>query len=70
MSVAEMHRRFEPIKQQMLKKPAVDPIPQGYHTVTPYLVAEDGPALLEFAKQAFAAEEKFRGIGGSRRAAR
>jgi len=32
-------------------------------TVTPYLVAEDGPALLEFAKQAFGAEEVFRAVG-------
>jgi len=65
ISVEEMHRRFAPIKQQMLKKPAVDPIPQGYHTVTPYLVAQDGPALLEFAKQAFGAEEKFRTVGSA-----
>jgi PhnB protein len=28
--------------------------------VTPYLVAEDGPALLDFAKQAFGAEETMR----------
>jgi len=53
------------MKQQMLKKPAVDPIPEGYRTVTPYLVAQDGPALVEFAKEAFGAEEKFRGIGGA-----
>jgi PhnB protein len=65
ISVEEMHRRFASIKQQMLKKPAVDPIPKGYHTVTPYMVAVDGPALVEFAKQAFSAEEKFRGTGGA-----
>jgi uncharacterized glyoxalase superfamily protein PhnB len=52
-------------RKQMLKKPAVDPIPEGYHTVTPYLVAQDGPALLEFAKQAFGAEEKFRTVGSA-----
>jgi PhnB protein len=65
MSVEEMHRRFEAMKQQLLKKPAVDPIPKGCRTVTPYLVAEDGPALVEFAKQAFGAEERFRGTGGA-----
>ncbi|MGC1929225.1 MAG: VOC family protein, partial [Candidatus Nitrosopolaris sp.] len=65
MSVEEMRRRFEPTMQRMLKKPAVDPIPEGYRTVTPYLVAQDGSALLEFAKQAFGAEEKFRGTGGA-----
>jgi PhnB protein len=44
---------------------AANPIPEGYHTVTPYLVAQDGPALLEFAKQAFGAEEKFRAVGSA-----
>jgi PhnB protein len=41
----------------------VSPIPKGYRTVTPYLVAQDGPALLEFSKQAFGAEEMFRAVG-------
>jgi uncharacterized glyoxalase superfamily protein PhnB len=52
-------------KHDAEEKPAVESNPKGYHTVTPYLVAQDGPALLEFAKQAFAAEEKFRGTGGA-----
>src|SRR6202011_3688331 len=34
----------------------------GFHMVTPYLVAEDGAALLEFAKQVFGAEETMRAI--------
>jgi PhnB protein len=62
MSVEEMHRRMH---QEPAKKPAVDPIPKGYRTVTPYLVAQDGPALLEFAKQAFGAEEIFRTVGSA-----
>ena len=37
----------------------------GYHTVTPYLIAEDGPALVEFVKQAFGAEELMRGVGSA-----
>jgi uncharacterized glyoxalase superfamily protein PhnB len=66
MSVEEMHRRFEAAQQEgTTKKPAVDPIPKGYRTVTPYLVARDGPALLEFAKQAFGAEETFRTVGSA-----
>jgi PhnB protein len=62
MSVEEMHRRM---KAEMAEapKPAVNPIPKGYRTVTPYLVAADGPALMEFAKQAFGAEETFRAVG-------
>jgi len=65
MSVEEMHRRFEPIKQQMMKKPAVDPVPKGYRTVTPYVVAENGEALIDFTKQVFGAEEIFRTVGGA-----
>ncbi len=41
-------------------KKSVSPIPPGFRMVTPYLVAEDGPALLDFAIQAFGAEEKMR----------
>jgi PhnB protein len=64
MSVEEMHRRFRAtMKEGEAKKPSVNPIPKGYRTVTPYLVAQDGPALLEFTKQAFGAEEMFRAVG-------
>ncbi|MGO9127781.1 MAG: VOC family protein [Terriglobales bacterium] len=55
----------ESTKHEGAKKLEVDPIPKGYRTVTPYMVAQDGPALVEFAKQTFAAEEMFRGIGGA-----
>ncbi len=34
---------------------AVKPIPEGYHTVTPYLVVRGVDKLLEFLKQAFGA---------------
>ena len=46
-------------------EPKVDPIRKGFRTVTPYLVAPDGPALLEFAKNVFGAEESFRAIGSA-----
>ena len=36
---------------------AVDPIPPGFHTVTPYLVVEGADKLMSFLKDAFAAEE-------------
>jgi len=42
---------------------AVNPIREGFHTVTPYIIATDGPALIEFARQAFGAEETFRAVG-------
>lgn len=39
---------------------AVKPIPEGYHTVTPYLMAENSEQLLDFLKRAFGATETFR----------
>jgi PhnB protein len=38
----------------------VKPIPDGYHSVTPYLVVGDGARAIEFYKQAFGATELFR----------
>lgn len=35
---------------------AVAPVPEGFHTVTPYLVCSGVPALLDFLKAAFGAE--------------
>jgi PhnB protein len=40
--------------------PKVNPIPRGFRMVTPYLVAADAPALLDFVGKAFGAEEKLR----------
>ncbi|MBV9502110.1 MAG: VOC family protein [Acidobacteriaceae bacterium] len=34
---------------------AVNPIPKGYHTATPYLIVNDGNRALEFYKKAFGA---------------
>ena len=41
-------------------KRSVQPIPDGSHTVTPYLVVEGIPKLIDFLKQAFGAQETFR----------
>ena len=68
MSVEEMHRRMKgmttgPEGGQMLgkeEKKGVIPVPPGYRMVTPYLVAADGPALLDFVGKAFGAEELLR----------
>ena len=38
----------------------VKPIPEGYHTVTPYLILQDAGAAIDFYKQAFGAVELFR----------
>jgi PhnB protein len=39
---------------------AVKPIPDGYHTVTPYLITKGAADALEFYKKAFGATELFR----------
>jgi PhnB protein len=36
------------------------PIPDGYHTVTPYLIVHGAAAAIEFYKKAFGATELFR----------
>jgi PhnB protein len=46
-------------KSKPAAKP-VKPIPDGYHSLTPYLVVRGGAAALEFYKQAFGAEELLR----------
>jgi PhnB protein len=43
------------------------PVPEGYHTITPYLAVEDAPTAIDFYKKAFGAKERVRmdGPGGS-----
>jgi PhnB protein len=38
----------------------VRPIPEGYHTATPYLICKDAAAAIEFYKKAFGAVETVR----------
>jgi PhnB protein len=63
MSVDEMHRRFDALTKQ--QEPATSPIPEGHHSLTPYLVAQDAPGLIDFVKSAFGAEEDSRSIGSA-----
>ncbi len=46
---------------------AVKPIPDGYHSVTPYVIVQSAARLIDFVKQAFGAEEILRmpGPGGA-----
>lgn len=37
----------------------VKPIPDGYHSITPYLVVKDAAKAIEFYKKAFDAKERF-----------
>src|SRR6202040_1782573 len=42
---------------------AVKPIPEGYHTVTPYLIVKGAAQALDFYKKAFGAVERMRMAG-------
>jgi len=72
MSVEEMHRRMKGLTEgpeggrledpaQSKKRPS--PRPRGYHTVTPYLVAQDADAVINFVMKTFGGEETFRAVG-------
>ena len=39
---------------------ATKPIPEGYHSVTPYLAVDDATEAIEFYKKAFGAKERVR----------
>lgn len=41
----------------------VQPIPEGFHTVTPHLTVSDAAAAIDFYKRAFGATEKMRMTG-------
>ena len=42
----------------------VKAIPEGYHSITPYLIVHDAANAMEFYKRAFGAEERYRHFGG------
>jgi len=67
----EMQRRYDDLikqgaftqpQQKPDKKaaPAVRPIPEGFHTLTPYLAVNGAARLIDFLKEGFGAVEKFR----------
>jgi PhnB protein len=39
---------------------ATEPIPEGYHTVTPYLAVDDAAEAIDYYTKAFGAEERVR----------
>jgi PhnB protein len=43
----------------------VSPVPTGYHTITPYIVVQDVPWMIQFMKDVFGAEEAFRTVGSA-----
>jgi PhnB protein len=68
VSAEEMQRRIDAMtppeeKKRPVGKPAANPVPRGFRTVQPYLIAADGPALLDFVREVFDAEETCRLTG-------
>jgi PhnB protein len=53
-------RKMGEAKLRARKARRVQPIPAGYHSVTPYLIINGAAAALEFYKNAFSAKEKVR----------
>ena len=51
---------MEATKSNQRTATAVRPIPEGYHTATPYLIIKDAANAIEFYKKAFGAVELFR----------
>ena len=47
--------------------PSVKPIPEGYHSITPYLSIAGASEAIEFYKKAFGAIELFRMDGPGRK---
>lgn len=53
------------MRQASMTKPAVKPIREGFHTITPYLIVPGAAELIDFVKQAFGASELYRGTGSA-----
>ena len=71
MSVEEMHRRMQGMTKgpeggkMPEQKKGPSPVPQGYRMITPYLIAQDANAVIDFVKKTFGGEEIFRAVGSA-----
>jgi PhnB protein len=63
ISVEEMHRRMASMEMESAggqPKDTASFMRKGFHTVTPYLVVQDAPALIDFTQRVFGAEQQLR----------
>jgi PhnB protein len=58
--MAGMAARVSASNAQKEEDMSVKPIPEGYHTATPYLAVDDAAEALEYYKKAFGAKERGR----------
>jgi PhnB protein len=65
LSVEEMHRRMAAMDAQRQPRESPSFMPKGFRTVTPYLVVDDAPALIDFTTRVFGAEETHRSSGSA-----
>jgi len=72
MSIEEMHRRMAGLTQgpeggrtHADDETKVSPIPRGYHTLTPYLIAQNALGVVDFVTKTFGAEELLRHVGSA-----
>src|SRR5438445_327383 len=62
---ADLEREISSMRNSMLSNStrsqgtttAVNPIREGFHTITPYLIVDEAAGLIDFVKDAFGAEE-------------
>src|SRR5882672_6866530 len=47
------HLKADLERKTSMSSPRVNPVPEGFHTVTPYLVVQQAAELIDFVKQAF-----------------
>ena len=52
-------------RRTSMTRTAVKPVRQGFHTITPYLIVKEAAELIDFVKQAFGADELYRGTGSA-----
>ncbi len=61
----EVADRYEALSKTPPEKGKVNYIRSGFRTVTPYLMVQDAAGLIDFVKQAFGAQEHYRGTGSA-----
>ena len=66
VSVADMQKGFDEFLAERESKPKSKQYKrEGFHTVTPYIIAKPAVELVDFVKQAFGAVESFRSTGSA-----